>query len=216
LVVIFDFDGVLADTERLHFRAAQQALAAHGLALDERAYFERYLGYGDRDLILTFARDLGRPIDDDTVERFLAAKSRRYRAALESGDALFVTAAPCIARLGARFSLAIASGSLHAEIAHILGIAGLLDAFDAIVGADDVVNGKPAPDSYLEAAARLNTFPRNAVAIEDSRWGLEAARAAGMRTIGVTTTYPADALTLADVVVGSLDEITTELIDALP
>lgn len=214
--IVFDFDGVLADTERLHMRATQEALATRGWTLDERAYFDRYLGYGDRDLVLEFARDAGQQIDAALVEQLMGLKAQRYRAHLAAGDALYPSAVPCVRRLGARFPLGIASGSLQAEIQDILQAGGLENAFRVIVGADDVTAGKPAPEPYLRAATLLGIDPADAVAVEDSRWGLESARAAGMHTIGVTTSYPETALSMADVTVGSLDEISISLIEQLP
>jgi beta-phosphoglucomutase len=213
--VVFDFDGVLADTERLHLRAIQDALAEHGHALDDRLYFERYLGYGDRDVLIEFARDRNWRIDERIAETFMATKSRRYRHHLASGSALYPTAAACVSGLAAQYPLAIASGSLRAEILHILGPTGLERSFRAIVGADDVANGKPSPEPYLTAASLLGVNPADAVAIEDSKWGLESARAAGMRTIGVTTTYPASSLSMADRVVESIGEVTVELIESI-
>jgi beta-phosphoglucomutase len=210
--VIFDFDGVLANTELLHLRAIQDALAAHGRALDERAYYERFLGFGDRDVFTELARELDWTLDDAAIDALMSLKSDRYRHHLAAGEALFPQAAACIGGLGARYPLAIASGSLRGEIEHILSAAGLRHAFRAIVGADDVTSGKPAPEPYLKAAALLGIPPAEAIAIEDSRWGLESARAAGLRTIGVTTTYPASAISMADLVVDSLDEITVDVI----
>src|SRR5262249_45007504 len=102
--IVFDFDGVLADTERLHMRATQEALATRGWTLDERAYFDRYLGYGDRDLVLEFARDVGHQIDAALVEQLTGLKAARYRAHLAAGDALFPSAGPCVRRLGDRFA----------------------------------------------------------------------------------------------------------------
>ncbi len=213
--VIFDFDGVLANTERLHLQAIQDALAAHGRVLDERTYFDRYLGFGDRDVFVELARDLSWTLDETTLDGLMALKAERYRSHLVGGDALYSPASACVRSLSARFALAIASGSLRGEIQNILSGAGLLEAFGAIVGADDVAAGKPAPESYLRAARLLDVDPSAAVAIEDSRWGLEAARAAGMRAIGITTTYPASALVPADLIVDSLEDITPEVIDRL-
>jgi beta-phosphoglucomutase-like phosphatase (HAD superfamily) len=173
--VIFDFDGVLADTERLHFQATQDALASRGWTLDEATYFARYLGFGDRDLVVEFGRQTGRAIDDAAVEAIVAAKSGHYRGRMAGGDALFPTAAPCVRRLGTQFPLGIASGSLQAEIVDILTAGGLRDAFQAIVGADDVATGKPGPEPYVRAAALL----------------------------------------MADLVVGSLDEISVPVVERL-
>ena len=123
---------------------------------------------------------------------------------IASGAVLFPGAAACFARLSAAFPLAIASGSFHAEIEHVLNGAGLLHHFSAIVGADDAARSKPHPAPYLEAARRLGTDPSECVAIEDSAWGLESARTAGMKTIAVTNSYPASQLR-ADWIVESLD-----------
>jgi beta-phosphoglucomutase len=213
--VIFDFDGVLANTEQLHLRAIQDALAAHGRSLDERDYFERFLGYGDRDVFVEVAKDGAWDLGDATLQAMMTLKADRYRYHLAEGHALYATAAPCVQLLARTFPLAIASGSLHGEIEHILVAGDLRQHFRVIVGADDVIEGKPAPEPYLKAAALLGLAPASAVAIEDSRWGLESARAAGLRTIAVTTTYPASALTIADVVVDSLDEVTVELVKKL-
>jgi beta-phosphoglucomutase len=213
--IVFDFDGVLADTERLHLRAIQDALAAHGQALDDRTYFERYLGYGDRDVFVNLARETGWPLDETQLAALMSLKADRYRHHLAAGDALYAGAPACVRCLGDRYLLAIASGSLRGEIEHILAASRLREPFRAIVGADDVAAGKPSPEPYLTAARLLGIDPGSAVAIEDSRWGLESAQAAGMRTIGVTTTYPADVLGDADVVVDSLGEVTPDAIDRL-
>lgn len=213
--VVFDFDGVLADTEGLHLGAFQDAFSARGWTLDRDAYFERYLGYDDRDLVRAFAEDQGLRIGDADTEALLIEKARRYDRRLAAGSILFPTAAPAVARLAGRFRLAIASGSLRGEILAILRANDLAHAFPVVIGADDVARSKPAPDPYEAAVDRLGVRPADAVAVEDSQWGLTAARAAGLRTIGITTSYPAHALTLADAVVDSLDEITADTIDRL-
>ena len=213
--VVFDFDGVLADTEGLHLAAFQEVFAARGWTLDRQSYFDNYLGYEDRDLVRAFAHDQALQLGATEVETILIDKSRQYDRRVAAGSVLFSSAAPAVARLGSSFRLAIASGSLRGEILAILRANNLDASFAVVVGADDVVRSKPAPDSYATAVARLGVEPRAAVAIEDSHWGLTAARTAGLRTIAVTTSYRPDALTLADVIVDSLDEITTEMIDRL-
>ncbi len=213
--VVFDFDGVLADTEGLHLRAFQDVFTLRGWTLGQAAYFERYLGFDDRDLVRAFAIDFKlvlKPGDEDVL---VAAKARAYETRGAGGAVLFPGAPAAIARLGARYRLGIASGSMRAEIEAVLGTAGVARAFQIIIGADDVARSKPAPDPYLQAVAKLGVPAGRAVAIEDSRWGLASARAAGLRTIGITTSYPAATLASADAVVASLDEITVEVIEAL-
>lgn len=213
--VIFDFDGVLANTERLHLAAFREAFAPSGWTLTDDAYFTRYLGYDDAGTIEAFARDQGVSIDAAQARALLQAKSAAYRRRVGRDDVLYAGGAACVARLGAAFTLAIASGSLHDEIVDILRAAGIESAFAAIVGADDVTRGKPAPDLYLAAAARLRVAPQACVAIEDSSWGLTSARAAGLRTIAITTTAPAARLAEADLVLASLDEIDALTVGSL-
>ena len=212
--VIFDFDGVIADSESLHLRAFQEAFAARGWTLSKRAYYESYLGSSDRDVIDSFATERGESLTSADRKNLLESKGRIYEA-LAAGGALCPGADACIRRLGARFPLAIASGALRHEIEHTLDAAGLRDRFLTIVGADDVAHSKPAPDPYLEAARRIGVVPGACVAIEDSPWGLESGRAAGLRTIGITHSYPAARLKPVDAVVDTLDEVTVLLIEEL-
>ena len=213
--VIFDFDGVLADTERLHLLALQRAFATHGWTLTDADYVTHYLGYDDRGVVAAFTRVKGIHMTADDAAGVLADKKRHYEALLTTAQVLFPGARACIQRLAEAFFLAIASGSLRGEIEHILAANNLRDPFKAIVGADDVRAGKPAPDSYLSATSALGVPPMRALAIEDSPWGLQSARSAGLVTIGVTTSYRAEALTDADHVITSLDEVTVALVRTL-
>lgn len=213
--VVFDFDGVLADSEPLHFEAFRDVFGARGWSLSDEDYYRRYLGYDDRDMIATFLRDRGLAGGDDVLAELAEEKREAFAARIRSRDVLFPGARECVAALRGRFRLAIASGALHEEVVAILTTGALIDAFPVIVGADDVAASKPAPDSYLEAARGLGVDPATCVAIEDSHWGLDAARAAGMRTIAVTTSSPAEALASADRVFGSVREVTVEVIASL-
>jgi len=210
--VVFDFDGVLADSEGLHLAAFQDVLSARGWTLDRATYFARYLGYDDRDLLKAFLTDHSLQVTDAELDAIVAEKGRKYDARVQGGNILFGSAAACVARLRGTFALGIASGSLHDEIADILRANQLEQAFEVVVGADDVARSKPAPDPYAAAIQRLGVRPEDAVAIEDSHWGLTSAVAAGLRTIGITTSYPRHALRSAGAVVDSLDEVTPELI----
>ncbi len=213
--VVFDFDGVLANTEDLHLAAFQDVFAPRGWTLDRAAYFDRYLGFDDRGLVRGFGADRGLRVSDAEVEAILAEKFRRYENRVAKGQVLFPTAPAAVARLAARYKLAIASGSLRDEILNILRLNDLADAFPVVVGADDVEKSKPAPDTYVAAVARLGVDPAAAVAIEDAPLGMLAARAAGLFTIGITTSYPRHALSTADLVVDSLDEVTVDVVQSL-
>jgi beta-phosphoglucomutase len=209
--VIFDFDGVIADTEGLHLRAFQEVFGARGWTLRESVYFDRYLGYDDEGLVAAFATDEALGLPASELESLVAAKGRVFARYLETGDVLFPDARACIDRLAAHYPLGIASGALKGEILHILAAGDILERFPVIVSAEDVRACKPDPEPYLTAARQLGVAPAACLAIEDSPPGLAAARAAGMRTIGITTTTTRDQLR-ADRVVDRLAEVTFELL----
>lgn len=212
--VIFDFDGVIADTEGLHLRAFQQVFHARGWMLRDTVYFDRYLGFDDEGLVGAFDVDEGLGLSADARATLVLEKGRVFAACLEQGDVLFPDARACITSLASRYPLGIASGALKAEIQHILGGAGLAAVFPVIVSAEDVTACKPDPEPYLRAASALGIDPVSCLAIEDSPPGLQAARSAGMRTIGITTTAPRHQL-LADRVVDRLSELTPALLAEL-
>lgn len=221
LGVVFDFDGVIADTERLHLRAYQDVLRERGLVLTEDDYTTRYLGFDDVGVFTTVAADLGFTLDRGDLDRLIETKGRRFAELVGTGGVVFPDAPGCIERLAAELVLGIASGALHQEIEDILNAAGLRDHFSIIVAADDVEHPKPAPDGYARAVellcAKLGRAPSPSsfFAIEDSRWGIEAAVAAGLPCIGVTTTYGADELPGATAVVAGLAEIDHDSLAAL-
>jgi len=211
--IVFDFDGVLADTEHLHLRAYQDVFRRRGWSLDESIYFDRYLGYDDEDLLRLYARDQHLAMDDALLDALLDEKTSVYERRIATGDILYPGATTVVRALAPQFKLAIASGSRRPEILHIVRAAGLMDAFTAIVSADDVTKSKPAPEPYLAAAAGLGLDPRACLAIEDSHWGLDSARTAGLRTIALTTTSPASVLRAAHRIVSRIDDVTPALIE---
>jgi beta-phosphoglucomutase len=220
--VVFDFDGVIADSEPLHLRAYQAVLENQGISLSRDDYYTRYLGYDDAGLFRALARDRGLSVENATIQEWIGRKSRIVEDMLSRDSILFPGAATCIRTFAARVPLAIASGALEHEIATVLGHAGLNTCFSAIASASDGVPGKPEPDLYLLALTKLRRTgvvgrvdTRACLAIEDSQWGLEAALKAGLRCAAVTHTYAPSHLASADLVVDSLEELTVARIDAL-
>jgi beta-phosphoglucomutase len=214
--VVFDFDGVLADSEPLHLKAYQALLEPQGIHLDERTYCERYLGYDDEGALQRMAEDNGLILGDEEIEMLIVEKGRVFESLVGSRDVMYPGAAECVRGLAAAFPVGIASGALRADIDLILRGAGLQDRFRFIVAAGDTDRTKPAPDPYLRAAELHGVPPAACVAIEDSHWGLESARAAGLRTIAITHTYPRQTLTgAADAVIDSLAELTRDFVARL-
>lgn len=213
--IVFDFDGVLANSEPLHLRALQDVLQEAGITVDRDEYYARYLGYDDVGAIRTIGVDRGRDWSDEQVAAIVARKSIVFDALLSSNDVLYPEARRCVERLGARFPLGIASGALRHEIEAILRNGGLDGRFRFIVASGDTAVGKPAPDPYARAAALHGIPPVQCLAIEDSRWGIESALGAGMRCVAITQSYPAHELAAADAVIASLDEFTEEMIESV-
>ena len=213
--IVFDFDGVLADSEVLHLRAYQEVLAPRGLQISREDYFARYLGFDDNGVFRTVAADRGLDLDDAGVEELIARKSKVFARLEANAEMLFPGAVACVRRLEAEFPLGIASGALRHEIESVLDRSGLRLCFRFIVSSGDTAASKPAPDPYLRAAVLHGRPASDCAAIEDSRWGIASAKAAGMACIGITQTYPRDTLTTADAIVDSLDELTPGLIRSL-
>jgi beta-phosphoglucomutase len=218
--IVFDFDGVIADSEPLHLRAFQRTLDAEGIALDAGEYYARYLGYDDVGLLEALGRD--RNIEmGEARRRALVARKAAVLEEMLCGDVLFPGAAAFIRAAAEAVPLAIASGALRQEIVAVLEIAGLAQFFSVIVASGDTPESKPSPAPYVLAFERLrqqtrrDLDPRRSVAIEDSRWGLESAQGAGLRLVGVTTSYPAEQLPGAELVVGGLQDLTMPALDRL-
>lgn len=207
--VIFDFDGVLVNSEPLHFRTLREILLPEGISIDQDEYLHHYLAYDDRGAIRIALERHGIPYDADRIDRIAERKAAIFDAALADVP-FFPGVRELLAGLAAEMPVAIASGALHAEIEAILETGGLLPIFAAIVGADDVSRGKPHPEPYLTAMARLEPRapglrPEECLVFEDSIPGIAAARAAGMTVVGVTNSYPAARLTAAHRVVSTLE-----------
>lgn len=221
--IVFDFDGVIADSERLHLRSYQEILVPEGVTISTEDYLQKYLGYDDVGVFKAVGKDFGLPMDDQRVTNLIARKGERYESLAAAGEMLFPGAADFIrSAVSAGVPIAIASGALTHEIEDVLERAGIRALFPVIVGADQTERSKPHPDPYRTAFARLRAHCRRdlvawrSVAIEDSRWGLVSARGADLRCVAVTNTYPAAELRAdAELVVAGLHALTLDALDTM-
>ncbi len=216
---VFDFDGVIVDSEPLHFRALRDALLADGVTITAQEYWGSYLAYHDRAAICLALEEHREPAPPERVTRIERHKVARF-AELVPEVPVFDGARELVRALADELPLAIASGARHEEIEAILQGLGLRDAFAAIVGVDDVERAKPDPLPYLEAARRLaasapGLAAAECVAFEDSPPGIVAALGAGMRVVGVAHSYQPDKLGIAHKVVPSLAGLTLDELRAL-
>jgi HAD superfamily hydrolase (TIGR01509 family) len=178
-LVIFDCDGVLVDSERIAVRVDAVVLARLGWQLSEAEIIDRFMGRSEAYMVGEIEAALGRPLPADWDTEFQPL----YRDALAAELTPVDGVVDALDRIHA--PICVASSSTHERLRFTLGLTGLLDRFDGrIFSSADVANGKPAPDLFLHAAATLGADPARCAVIEDSRYGVEAARAAGMRAFG--------------------------------
>lgn len=219
--IVFDFDGVIANSEPLHLTAFQQTLAERGIELTAGDYYAKYLGYDDVGLMQALARDRQLPMSDGEITALVARKGTKLEQLIHGGQVLFPGAVDFIRAAAAEVPVAIASGALRHEIMEIVEGAGIARLFTTIVASGDTPQSKPSPGPYLLAFERLRQHtrrhldPRRCVAIEDSRWGLESAHGAGLRCVGVTNSYPAGELAGAELIVSGLDKLSLADLDRL-
>ena len=177
-LVIFDCDGVLIDSERLAVKVDVVMLRELGWPLTEQEVIERFVGRSDRDTQAAIEAHLGRKLPSGWEEQFRPL----YEEAFEAGLAPVEGVIDALDRI--TIPSCVASSGTHEYLRYTLGLTGLYDRFAGrIFSAEDVAAGKPAPDLFLHAVERLAVEPAACVVVEDSRAGVEAARAAGMRTL---------------------------------
>jgi HAD superfamily hydrolase (TIGR01509 family) len=209
---VFDLDGLLLDSEQLWDEVREELARDRGGRWHERAQREM-MGMSSPEWSHYMHDEIGlaeppEEINTEVVRRM----QERYRAHLPLLDG----ASSAVERLAASWPLGLASSSNRELIDLALELSGLARFFRATVSSEEVKRGKPAPDVYLEAARRVGARPERIVAIEDSNNGIRSAKAAGMRVVAIPNAHfppDAEALALADVVLGSLDELTPAAID---
>ena len=213
--VIFDFDGVIADSEILHLRAFNRTMSAYGIEISKEEYFRDYLGLTDRDLLETLNKEKHLNLNQKQVEQLLEGKKQAFETLAQNECKIIEGVGEFLQMLKDNsIQMAICSGALLPEIEMILKANQLRDFFDVIVSAEQIKRGKPYPDGFELTLKKLNIKseskirPCECIVIEDSHWGLQAAKAAGMHTVAVTNSYDAQQLALAEKIVARLSDLT--------
>lgn len=213
--VIFDFDGVIVDTEPLHYKAFQLILEPLGLGYSWEQYVNTYMGFDDRDAFKEAYSNKGLSIGHDELSNLIATKAKLFQDVIKSG----ITAYPGVVELinalhTAKVPLAICSGALHSDIIPILEMLDIADCFDLLITADDVSKSKPDPESYQLAFNRLSSIraessisPACTIAIEDTPAGIISASGAGLQVIAITNSYSKNNLTKANYITDSLNQL---------
>lgn len=219
--LIFDFDGIIVDSEPLIMKLIQGMAAQEGWTLTEEEYYRDYLALDDRGVMEHLYRIHGRSLSAAQLGDLLARKAQAYAKIIRDGLPPLPGAAEFVRDAARCFPLAIASGSLRVEIEHLLDKLGLREKFAVLATADDCERSKPDPEVYLHALARLREIPQlhepplhagECLAIEDAPLGVVAAHDAGMKCLALAHSRPLAELGQADWVASEFAGVDMEMI----
>lgn len=220
--LIFDFDGVIVNSEPIHCRCLRQVLAGIGLVVTQEQYYADFLGYDDYGCFHIAGQMLGREIGTQELEQLVRTKTLMVRQEYDKRVHSFPGAVELIRKAHvAAVATAVCSGALREEIEQALDALDVRGEIMTVVGAQDVKHGKPHPEGYLAALDRLAKLTGRpllagrSVVIEDSPTGIRAGKAAGMKVLAVTNSYDAGRLTQADLILDSLENVTIRQLDEL-
>jgi HAD superfamily hydrolase (TIGR01509 family) len=220
---LWDFDGVICDTEPLHYQAFETVLAEEGLGYTWEEYQALFIGFDDRDGFREMFKQAGRTVPVDSLDALIERKADAFQSLIRKGTMKpYPGVAVLLDRLTAQdIPLGLCSGALRRDIDPLLALFGLEQAFQVIVTADTVSHSKPDPESYrrcleqlTETAGRSLDTSRS-VAIEDTPTGVAAARGAGLVVLGVLNTCTAAEMVDAQHLVQSLESVDDALLAAL-
>ena len=203
--VIWDMDGVIADTASYHEQAWRMTFKKRGVAFSSED-FRRTFGQRNDTIIPDI---MGKHLSEDEIEAIGDEKEADYRRRIGQS----IKPLPGVVELmeglsSAGFRQALVSSAPMESIRLILGSLGIEKYFQSILSGEDVAEGKPNPQGYLVAANRLGVVPENCIVIEDAVAGVAGAKRGGMRCLAVTNTHPRSGLQEADLIVDSLEEVT--------
>jgi len=213
--VIFDFDGVIADSERLHLAAFNQLLAPYHIKIEQELYYRDYLGLTDLDLLKELLGKGLLKVEVEQINNLVEQKKQVFERLAGTQCSIFDGVPEFLQMLSKNNVVtAICSGAVRQDITAILKKGELRDFFEVIVSAELVEKGKPHPDGFILTLQKLNENRPESIAagqcvvIEDSHWGLEAAKAAGMHTVAITNSYDVEQLSMAEKIVTSLNKLS--------
>ncbi|HJQ68185.1 MAG TPA: HAD family phosphatase [Blastocatellia bacterium] len=219
--IIFDCDGVIADTEPIHLSAFRKTLEEDEIVITDEEYFENYLGLDDRACFKRAFEIRGLEVGEAKVEQLLAAKAAYTTSFMREELRLFPGVEGFIRNASMKYPLAVATSALRREVELVLELTALRDMFKAVITAEDVARSKPDPEPYLKALEALNRSSAQSIkaadclVIEDSARGVRSARGAGMRAIAVTNTCPAEQLAEADHIINSIESLSLSDVESL-
>lgn len=208
--IIFDFDGVILNSEPLHYEAVTHVLKKFSIILSFEEYTKKYIGLSDKEMFPMLIQDKGLPLPINSINSLINEKVATYTNIINDKNNLpiinGVESYICNAVQDDK-KIAICTGSTKKEISTALNKLKLHQHFDTIVSAEDVQFGKPSPEGYLLTAKRLGVQTNKCLVIEDSPHGISAAKNAGMHVIALTTTHASQWLQNADQIVADFEAL---------
>jgi beta-phosphoglucomutase family hydrolase len=210
--VIWDMDGVIADTAPYHFSAWQETFRKRGVKFTEEDFKHSFGLRND-----TIIRDiLGEQVDQGKIDAIVREKEETFRRVIGQNIRPLPGVMELIKALKQQgFRMAIASSTPMENIRLITGSLGINNCFQSIVTGQDVTEGKPSPQSFLLAAQRLGVEPKNCIVIEDAVAGVAAAKRASMYCVAVTNTHSRQSLAEADLIVGTMEAVVVNDLEKL-
>ncbi len=208
--VIFDFDGIIVDSEPMHYQAFQRILEPLGKGFPWEEYCATYIGFDDRDAFREVFKAAGEKICSRDVKHLISKKAEIFQQLIREGQATPLPGAvELIESIPRKLPIALCSGALREDIIPILGNLGIDNSFSVIVTADDTKKSKPDPAPYKLALEKLGEDnAATAIAIEDTPAGILSAKGAGVKVLAVTNSYDREFLLEADAVTDSLENIS--------
>ena len=208
-ILIFDFDGVILDSENSHFIAFNEGLKNLNINISEDEYYSKYISLDDRGVITNAVNDKNISVTNEEIDMIIKNKNDYFESRLIDNSKLFPGVEELIIQLSKNFVLSIGSGAKRSEIIKTLKNNNIYDYFEIIVSANEVNNPKPNPETYNRVLENINTdFNINEIiVIEDSPGGIEAAKSAGLKCIAITNTFDNKQLRKADIIVSNYEDI---------
>ena len=215
--VVFDFDGIIVDSEPLHFRAFNEVLEPQGKAISWADYCDTYIGYDDRDAFRAIFKAHREKLSSGDLKALIARKADILQEYINDGEAVPLPGAvELIKSLPVRLPIALCSGALRSDILPVLEKLGIGSAFSAMVTAEDTNRSKPDPAPYRLALKKLEVKDAStALAIEDTPAGIFSAKGAGLKVLAVTNSYDREYLMEADGVTDSLEHVNRMTLEDL-
>ncbi len=208
-IIIFDFDGVILDSENSHFIAFNEGLKNLNINISEDEYYSKYISLDDRGVITNVVNDKNISVTNEEIDMIIKNKNDYFESRLIDNSKLFPGVEELIIQLSKNFVLSIGSCANRSEIIKTLKNNNIYDYFEIIVSANEVNNPKPNPETYNRVLDNINTdFNINEIiVIEDSPGGIEAAKSAGLKCIAITNTFDNKQLRKADIIVSNYEDI---------